>query len=131
MKQVMFIELGMGVDLQGQDTTKAATRAVRDAIQRNYMPGIRRLLEDRTAGCWCMSGWASPADAAPPDLEAVRASLPHGEVTVELVPGGMLGAQRTGRWRPDLRGQRGGRGLRRDLTAGTSARRRPPPAAAS
>ena len=37
-----------------------------------------------------MSGWASPADAPPPDLEVVRASLPHGEVTVELVPGGML-----------------------------------------
>jgi hypothetical protein len=45
MAPAMFIELGMGVDLQGQDATKAATRAVRDAIGRNYLPGIRRMLE--------------------------------------------------------------------------------------
>ena len=90
MKQVMFIELGMGVDLQGQDTTKAATRAARDAIQRNYLPGIRRMLEESRGRMLVHVRLGSPADAPPPDLEVVRASLPHGEVTVELVPGGML-----------------------------------------
>ena len=90
MKQVMFIELGMGVDLQGQDATKAATRAVRDAIQRNYLPGIRRMLEESRGRMLVHVRLGSPADAPPPDLEVVRASLPYGEVTVELVPGGML-----------------------------------------
>ncbi len=31
-----------------------------------------------------------PEGAGGPDLEAVRASLPHGRVTVEAGPGGML-----------------------------------------
>ena len=90
MKQVMLIELGMGVDLQGQDTTKAANRAVRDAIQRNYLPGIRRMLETSRGRMLVHVRLGAPTDAAPPDLEAVRASLPYGEVTVELAPGGML-----------------------------------------
>ena len=90
MKQVMFIELGMGVDLQGQDATKAATRAVRDAIGRNYLPGIRRMLEDSRGRMLVHVRLGAPAEAPPPDLAAVRASLPHGEVTVEVVPGGML-----------------------------------------
>ena len=41
MKQVMFVELGMGADLHGQDVTKATVRAVRNAIERNSMPGMR------------------------------------------------------------------------------------------
>lgn len=89
MPQPMFIEIGTGVDLQGQDVTKAALRAVRDAIQRNYMPGMRRLIEGgKTMTVLVRLG--VPAGAGEPDLEAVRASLPHGEATVEAGPGGML-----------------------------------------
>ena len=90
MKQVMFIELGMGVDLQGQDATKAATRAVRDAIGRNYLPGIRRMLEESRGRMLVHVRLGAPTEGAPPDLAAVRASLPYGEVTVELVAGGLL-----------------------------------------
>ena len=50
MKQVMFVELGMGADLHGQDVTKAAVRAVRNAIERNSMPGMElRSIALRTA----------------------------------------------------------------------------------
>ena len=31
-----------------------------------------------------------PAEAVQPDLATVRATLPYGEVTVEVAPGGML-----------------------------------------
>lgn len=89
MKQVMFIELGMGVDLQGQDATKAATRAVRDAIGRNYLPGIRRMLEETQGRMLVHVRLGVPAEVAPPDLAAVRAAFPYGEVTVELLPGGL------------------------------------------
>ena len=44
----MFIELGMGVDLHGQDVTKAAVRAVQNAIHRNSMPGLRSVLPGNT-----------------------------------------------------------------------------------
>jgi uncharacterized protein (TIGR02058 family) len=89
MSQVMFVELGMGVDLQGQDVTKAATRAVRDAIGRNYLPAIRRMT-GKDGRMVVRVRLGVPTEAGPLDLEAVRKSLPHGEVTVEAVPGGLL-----------------------------------------
>jgi uncharacterized protein (TIGR02058 family) len=90
MAEPLFIELGMGVELQGQDTTKAAIRAVRDAIGRNYLPGVRRMLEGGQGRMQVLVRLGVPADAAPPDLSAVRATLPYGEITIEVAPGGML-----------------------------------------
>jgi uncharacterized protein (TIGR02058 family) len=90
MKQVMFIELGMGADLHGQSVTKAAVRAVRDAISRNSMPGMRALVEGDSSRMKVHVRLAVPADADRLDLEAVRAVLPYGEVSVEVMEGGML-----------------------------------------
>ena len=90
MAPAMFIELGMGVDLQGQDATKAATRAVRDAIGRNYLPGVRRMLASSGGRMLVHVRLGVPADTVPPDLAAVKATLPYGEVTIDVMPGGML-----------------------------------------
>ena len=90
MTSAMFIEIGMGVDLQGQDATKAATRAVRDAIGRNYLPGVRRMLESSGGRMLVHVRLGVPAEAAQPDVAAVKATLPYGEVTIEVTPGGML-----------------------------------------
>ena len=40
MSRVLFVQLGMGIDQHGQDATKAAVRAVRNAIERNSIPCI-------------------------------------------------------------------------------------------
>ena len=90
MTQPMFIELGMGVDLHGQDATKAAVRAVRDAIGRNYLPGVRRMLEGPGGRMLVHVRLGVPAGIEPPDIDAVRATFPYGEVSVEVAPGGML-----------------------------------------
>jgi uncharacterized protein (TIGR02058 family) len=90
MKQVLFIEIGMGVDLQGQDVTKACIRAVRDAIGRNYLPGMRKLVDGESSRMLVHVRLGVPPEAGAPDLAAVKASLPHGTVSVECVPGGML-----------------------------------------
>ncbi|MBP2291526.1 Lin0512 family protein [Azospirillum rugosum] len=90
MKQVMFVELGMGVDLHGQDVTKAAVRAVRNAIERNSMPGMRTLVDGDTSKMRVHVRLAVPADAESLDREAVRAVFPYGDVTIEVMPGGML-----------------------------------------
>lgn len=90
MRQVMFVEIGMGVDLQGQDATKAALRAVRDAIGRNYLPGLRGMVDGVTARMAVHVRLGVPAEAGPVDLDAVQRSLPHGTVTVETRPGGLL-----------------------------------------
>lgn len=90
MPQALFVEIGQGVDLQGEDATKAATRAVRDAIGRNYLPGMRRLIEAGKGPMLVHVRLGVPSGVAPADLAAVRAALPHGEVTLEQAPGGLL-----------------------------------------
>lgn len=89
MDEVMFIELGMGVDLQGQDATKAAVRAVRDAIGRNYLPAVRRALEGG-GRMLVRLRLGVPEGVGPVDVPAVRAAFPYGEVEVEIAPGGLL-----------------------------------------
>lgn len=87
----MFIQFGMGVDLHGQDVTKAAVRAVQNAIHHNSMPGLRAVLpEHRLENMKVRVKLAVPADADQLDVEAVKRVLPYGQVTVEVRPGGML-----------------------------------------
>ncbi|MCM3745882.1 Lin0512 family protein [Paenibacillus pasadenensis] len=91
MKQVMFIELGMGTDLHGQNITKAAVRAVQDAIHRNSMPGLRTVLPGGSLDNMKVRvKLAVPCDADKVDVEAVKAELPYGQVEVEIMPGGMI-----------------------------------------
>lgn len=90
MRQVVLIELGMGVDLQGQDATKASMRAVRDAVGRIYLPGLWPFMTGGAKRIEILVRLAVPDGTAKPDAAAVRAVLPHGEVTVDVTPGGML-----------------------------------------
>jgi uncharacterized protein (TIGR02058 family) len=90
MRQVVLIEMGMGVDLQGQDATKASVRAVRDAVGRIYLPGLRAFMTGSAKKVAILVRLAVPEAAGKPDPAAVRAVLPHGEVTIESTLGGML-----------------------------------------
>lgn len=91
MNQLMFIEIGMGIDLHGQNVTKAAVRAVQNAIHHNSMPGIRSVLPDGDLNNMIVKvRLAVPADKELLDLEIVRRELPYGQVSFEVVDGGML-----------------------------------------
>ena len=63
MRQVLFVELGMGVDLRGEDATKAAVRAVRDAIGRNAVPGMASLLQGGGKKMAVLVRLAAPVEA--------------------------------------------------------------------
>lgn len=89
--RTFVVELGTGVDLHGQDPTKAAVRAVRDAFQHVSLPGLRAV-----AGVTDMSSVqvdvtiAVPAEAGTVDLEQVKAQFPIGTVNVSVQAGGLL-----------------------------------------
>jgi len=91
MEKLMFIEIGMGVDLHGQDVTKAAIRAVQNAIHHNSMPGIRSVLPENSLQNMKVNvKLAVPCDQEKLDMEQVKHELPYGQVSFEIVPGGML-----------------------------------------
>ena len=77
----------MGVDVHGLDGTKAACRAVSDAIRHSSLP----LFADVRArgGKMLVDVTVAVPDPASVDVERVRKELPHGEVTVKPVAGGL------------------------------------------
>jgi uncharacterized protein (TIGR02058 family) len=83
----VILELGSGNDLHGGDYTKAAIRAVQDAIHHSSLSLIRSLgLDSRKMQVEVTIGAQHPDKV---DAEAVKATLPHGEVTVKVVKGGL------------------------------------------
>lgn len=87
----MFIETGMGIDVHGQNITKAAIRAVKNAIHYNSMPGMRSVLPGNDINNMKVNvKLAVPCDKELLDIEAVKEVLPFGIVTVEVMDGGMV-----------------------------------------
>ena len=83
----VILEMGTGNDLHGGDYTKAAVRAVQDAIHHSSLTLIRTLgLDPRAMQVEVTIGVQRPDKV---DVEMVRAALPHGQVTVKVVRGGL------------------------------------------
>jgi uncharacterized protein (TIGR02058 family) len=83
----VITEFGTGNDLHGGDYTKAAVRAVQDAIHHSSLSMIRSLAVDpKTMQVEVTIGVQRPGEVK---AEAVKAALPHGQVTVKLVKGGL------------------------------------------
>lgn len=80
-------EMGMGVDVHGADCTKAARRAVSDAIRHSSI-GFFRLLGRSVHDMHVAVTVAVPAPGKV-DTAAVAAELPYGHVTVTAVAGGL------------------------------------------
>src|SRR5688572_858602 len=83
----MVLEIGMGTDIRGADYTKAAVRALRDALWHNtldiaaalQMPTVSMVVE-------VLIGVPKPHLV---DKAEVLAVLPHGSGTVKVVEGGL------------------------------------------
>lgn len=82
------IEIGMGADLHGGDITKAAVKAVKDAVSRCCLCGIEDILEKDVLkmhvhvkiGC---------TDPERIDKAAVLKAVPVGNRDIEVVKGGL------------------------------------------
>jgi uncharacterized protein (TIGR02058 family) len=83
----MVVEFGMGTDIRGADYTKAAVRALRDALWHNSlnvaaalgMPADAMVVE-------VVIGVPKPEQV---DKAQVLAVLPHGTGSVKVVEGGL------------------------------------------
>jgi uncharacterized protein (TIGR02058 family) len=86
-KTRVILELGSGNDLHGSDYTKAALRAVQDALHHSSLSFIRSLKVDKTKLDVEVTIGVQRPDQV--DLEKVKSSLPVGNVTEKVVKGGL------------------------------------------
>ncbi|MCC6775137.1 MAG: Lin0512 family protein [Hyphomicrobiales bacterium] len=90
----VILELGSGNDLHGSDYTKAALRAVQDALHHSSLTFVRSLSIDKSKlDVEVTIGVQRPEQV---DLERVKSSLPVGNVTVKAVKGGLDVADQEG-----------------------------------
>jgi len=83
----MVLQIGMGTDIRGADPTKAAVRALRDALWHNSLSVANALGMDVDAmRVEVTIGVPRPEKV---DKDAVLAVLPHGTGTVQVVEGGL------------------------------------------
>ncbi len=83
----VILELGTGNDLHGGDYTKAALRAVQDALHHSSLSMLRSLKVPAADMQVEVTIGVQQPDKV--DAAAVQASLPHGVVTVRVVKGGL------------------------------------------
>jgi uncharacterized protein (TIGR02058 family) len=89
MKSVLFCEAGFGADQHGQDVTKAAMRACRNAIEFNSIPSIRRLVPGGYENMALRVTLAIPPEyRAGLDLDKVRGVFPYGQKVAVVDDGG-------------------------------------------
>ena len=86
-KKRMVLEIGMGTDIRGGDPTKAACRALRDALWHNSLSIATALGHPLEAMMVDVHiGVPRPQTV---DKAQVLAVLPHGKGTVTVVEGGL------------------------------------------
>jgi uncharacterized protein (TIGR02058 family) len=83
----MVLEIGMGTDIRGTDYTKAAVRALRDALWHNSLTVTAALgVPVDSMQVEVIIGVPKPDKV---DTKQVLAVLPHGTGTVRVVEGGL------------------------------------------
>jgi len=88
-----LVEVGTGIDLHGEDATKAAQRAVKDAISHSSMVGLGQLFKIKSFSEMEEALMVDVTVAAPDpekvDGEAVLSTLPEGKRRINVVKGGL------------------------------------------
>jgi len=85
--QRFIIEMGMGNDLHGQNYTKAAARAIEDAIRHSSIPLFGALGLDHATMRVQVTVAVQNPDAV--DTDALKSGLPRGQVSVAATHGGL------------------------------------------
>ncbi len=94
-----IVELGTGVDLHGQDATKAARRAVNDAISRSCLCGLVEIVKLRDLNDMRVDVLVAvpmPEQVHPDEVLSV---IPFGQKELHVVEGGL---RAPGLYQPEL-----------------------------
>ncbi len=83
----MVLQMGQGTDIHGADSTKAAERAVRDALWRNFLQIADVLGQPRDNMVIEVTIGAPRPETI--DKAAVAAVFPYGQITVTCKEGGL------------------------------------------
>jgi len=83
----VVLEIGMGTDIRGGDYTKAAVRALKDALWHNSLSVAKALGQPTDSMQVEVTIGVPKPDQV--DKEVVLAVLPHGTGTVTVVEGGL------------------------------------------
>ncbi len=83
----VVLEIGMGTDIRGTEPTKAAVRALRDALWHNSLSIANAVGQDTDAMRVEVKIGVPEPDKV--DKDQVLAVLPHGTGTVEVIEGGL------------------------------------------
>jgi uncharacterized protein (TIGR02058 family) len=83
----IILEMGTGNALHSQDYTKAAMRAVQDALHHSSLTLFQSLSLD--PGAMQIELTLAAQEPEQIDLAAVAATLPYGQVTPKAVKGGL------------------------------------------
>lgn len=89
MVKRLVIELGHGIDQHGQDPTKAAQRAVKDAISRSYLCGIREIFDLKDLNDMIVEVTVAVPTPEKVDGEQVLSVIPFGKKSITVEKGGM------------------------------------------
>ena len=80
----MVLQMGQGTDIHGADSTKAAERAVRDALWRNFLQIAGQPRDNMVIEVTIGAPRPETIDKA-----AVAAVFPYGQITVTCKEGGL------------------------------------------
>ena len=82
-----LLEIGMGNDQYGQDYTKAAKRAISNAIRRSSIPFFETLqIDHKEMNLKVTIGVQDPSKV---NIEALHSAIPRGTAKFHLVKGGL------------------------------------------
>ncbi|UCF92412.1 MAG: Lin0512 family protein [Desulfobacterales bacterium] len=84
-----IVEIGTGIDIHGEDVTRAACRAVKDAVSRSCLCGLVEILEVPSLDEVQVDILVAAPDPERVDLERVKAEVPIGRKAARAVAGGM------------------------------------------
>lgn len=85
-----IVEIGTGIDLHGENATKAACRAVKDAVSRSCLCGIVEILGIQNLDAVDVEIVVAVPKPENVDLDKVKAEVPIGRKTARAVEGGMM-----------------------------------------